>query len=879
MPPATDKQHSELYEADLSEASQYEQSPTADITDYDHTTPTNSTAFSFPTLSPDGSLEDLRQSPRRFPPTPLAALSSLGAARRMAEAKDISESTSSFADSQYDMVDDLSEISSEDHDTASLGSTDHIDDDIATDEEESFGERAPQLEADQGLELDAQHDEEDDELVQSLTESEADVDQGVDGQSQSESFDEEDHTAESFLSEDLETPRQSTVPRFLRSTRRPIPILTVDESSADSPLRILLVADRDISEVEKDRVCAKITTALAGSSDTSECRITTLPLTPTGISPSSAITYHHGKVQVEFLHCIAAEDITKSVGNQAYTLHLLDADGEHSSVYRVGGGSKLDLQKPSLVVIDSKDDSEWLPTARSALSTLNVPILEADGVDPKNGSTGFDELLTMDYGALRVQLQDLLYQAILTDEAAIKSEMTTSPAPSSKAPVAKALVAKAPVAKAPVASAQLARFLLLIFMSLLVLSVPLFQVFSAFTSNAVTEHAYRKEALSLALSRLSNSTEATKTFSMDHILPNPTATATDMFGRVLYSKPSQVHYAPLQPNHIIVSIPKESGYWMSRTIRSVRAHKGTRDIAFNQTRIIDGVYDVAIDPSEAYGMVDIDGVMANPVSAFTVQHNFGNRLLQRQTYEKVGSGITNTITKDLVLASGTARSFSERLQTELIAGAVATKNVTTQIAVQMTRDLQVFVKAAASVAIKGHRALNQTVHAAGKELAIMSNEVVTFGRSVRKSISASKKTAQALVPTKKIVTSPLKLSHERAVGFRQKLFGGKKEVNSTSSSMTKELSTRMQDFVKVITPAKEWMKKSLPTNATKAGPSQLSKNATIAKKSCPCAKKAGMKKGSTNATCTKKSCKCRATHKETVKVKGGKVGKATKKAV
>ncbi|KAK5731410.1 hypothetical protein LTR15_001350 [Elasticomyces elasticus] len=826
MPPATDKQHSELYEADLSEASQYEQSPTADITYYDHTTPTNSTAFSFPTLSPDGSLEDLRQSHRRFPPTPPAALSSLGAARRMAEAKDMSESTSSFADSQYDMVDDLSEISSEDHDTASLGSTDHIDDDIATDEEESFGERAAHLEADQGLELDAQHDE-----------------------------DEEGHTVESFLSEDLETPRQSTVPRFLKGTRRAIPRLTVDGSSADSPLRILLVADRGLSEVEKDCVCAKITTALAGSSDTSECRITTLPLTPTGISPSSAITYHH--------------DITKSVGNQAYTIHLLDADGEHSSVYRVGGGSKLDLQKPSLVVIDSKDTSEWLPTARSALSTINVPILEADGVDANNGGTAFDELLTMGYGALRVQLQDLLHQAIPTDEAAITSELTTG------LPV----FSKAPVAKAPVASAQLARFLLLIFMSLLALSVPLFQVFSAFTSNAVTEHAYRKEALSVALSRLSNSTEATKTFSMDHILPTPTATATDMFGRVLYSKPSQVHYAPLQPNHIIVSIPKESGYWMSRTIRSVRTHKGTRDIAFNQTRIIDGVYDVAIDPTEAYGMVDIDGVMANPVSAFTVQHNFGNRLLQRQTYEKVGTGITNTITKDLFLASGTARSFSERLQTELIAGAVATKNVTTQIAVQMTRDLQVFVNAAASVAIKGHRALNQTVHAAGKELAIMSNEVVTFGRSVRKSITASKKTAQALVPTKKIVTSPLKLSHERAVGFRQKLFGGKKEVNNTSSSMTKELSTRMQDFVKVIAPAKEWMKKSLPTNATKAGPLQLSKNATIAKKSCPCAKKAGTKKGSSNTTCTKKSCKCRAAHKETVKVKGGKIGKTTKKAV
>ncbi|KAK5698617.1 hypothetical protein LTR97_006263 [Elasticomyces elasticus] len=873
MPPATDKQHSELYEADLSEASQYEQSPTADANDYDHITPTLSTAFSFPTLSPDGSLEDLRQSPRRFPPTPPAALSSLGAARRMAETKNMSESTSSFADSQYDMVDDLSEISSEDHDTASLGSTDHIDDDIATDEEESFAERAAQLEADQGLELDAQHDEDEDELVRSLTESEADVDQAVDGQSQSESFDEEGHTVESFLSEDLETPRQSTVPRFLKGTRRATPRLTVDGSSADSPLRILLVADRGLPEVEKDRVCAKITTALAGSTDTSECRITTLPLTPTGISPSSAITYHHGKIQVEFLHCVAAEDITKSVGNQAYTIHLLDADGEYSSVYRVGGGgAKLDLQKPSLVVIDGKDDSEWLQTARSALSTLSVPILEADGVDAKNGGTGYDELLIMDYGALRVELQDLLHQAIPTDAAAIKSELTASAAPSSKAPMA-----KAPVAKAPVASAQLARFLLLIFMSLLVLSVPLFQVFSAFTSNAVTEHAYRKEALSLALSRLSNSTEATKTFSMDHILPTPTATATDMFGRVLYSKPSQVHYAPLQPNHIIVSIPKESGYWMSCTIRSVRAHKGTRDIAFNQTRIIDGVYDIAIDPSEAYGMVDIDGVMANPVSAFTVQHNFGNRLLQRQTYEKVGTGITNTITKDLVLASGTARSFSERLQTELIAGAVATKNVTTQIAIQMTRDLQVFVNAAASVAIKGHRALNQTVHAAGKELAIMSNEVVTFGRSVRKSISASKKTAQALVPTKKIVTSPLKLSHERAVGFRQKLFGGKKTVSNTPPSMTKELSTRMQDFVKVIAPAKEWMKKSLPTNATKAGPSQLSKNATIAKKSCPCAKKAGMKKGSTNTTCTKKSCKCRATHKETVK--GGKVGKATKKAV
>ncbi|KAK0248847.1 hypothetical protein LTR91_002200 [Friedmanniomyces endolithicus] len=601
--PTDQVQQSKQTEADLTEALPSQPSP-----------------FAFPTLSPDGSVEDLSKSPSRPYPTPPAALSSLGSSSITAMAeRNLAISPPPFSDSQYDMIDDLSEISSDDHETASLAS----DDGIVT-PEEGFDE------------ADAQPDEEG-ELVESMKEAGA-APEIKSGEAfyQSSSFEAvetENDTLNSYLQDDLKTPTQSTMHSPAQSYRRP-------------------AANEDkTGQVSVDHEAPRMSAAL----------------------------------------------------------------------------------KPY----------KWVTSA--SISRWRLPFL-----------------------------------------------------------ILKSIIAVALVSQLPI-----------------------------FTRNPIVEHAFRKHALCSAIQQLTNFTESTGSFSIDHLLPLPTATSTDVFGRTQYSSLDEVHYAPLQPNHLIVSIPR-SGTILSRKIQSVRVHKAIRDIAYNQTRIIDGVYDIAFDPTEAHGIVEMEGFMVHPKSAFTIQHNFGNRLLQRQTYEKARTDISKSVTKDIALASDTARTLGEKLQMELLAGAAATKNVTTQLAVQMTRDLQIFVNAAASMVVKVDQALNKTAYAVGKDLAVVSKDIVAFGKSIRKSVNATKQTALALIPTKKTVTSPLKLSHERAAGFRQKLLR-KKRVDSPAA-ITKDISTRMQDFVKSFGASKKW--KMMKTRST------LKSLSTVPGKGVTTPKKTGGKKGS-----------------------------------
>ncbi|KAK3070753.1 hypothetical protein LTR53_009897 [Teratosphaeriaceae sp. CCFEE 6253] len=760
----------------------------ASTPDFIDTIPNHLPALSFPTLSPDGSVDDINSLPTRDKPLASPAVrSSRGTdhKRDMAQLSAMTDSVSSFADSQYDMVDDLSEISSEDHDTASLASTEHAE--SIEGDEISDGVEAQAA---------AEKTQQDDTLVDSLAESENEHDdESVNS--------EEDH---SYLSEDLETPRQSTIPKLferLRKTRletRASPITGIHQVTSLRPLRVLLIAERGISELEKHRLCAKLASSTASNGSGSlRCRVTTLPLTPTGISPSSAIQ-----------HCIGTEikdepqdpEGVLSRSRTYIALHLLDADLEHSSVYRIGKGLKPELERPDMAVIYNTavgQHKSWITTARSAMEMLSVPTLAVDSYDlgSFHGSDyhalDISVLLNMDRADLHQLIDDVLQHRPIRRR---RLPFVTLPSMPQRGWTSR----EAWKARKWSASASLSSMMLLLMgmAMLLQLCLPLFG------QDPMAEHASRREALSSAVHDITNASEATKSFNYDHILPQPVATATDIFGRVLYSTSSEVRYAPLAPNHIIVAVPREPSSFFGRKIQATRARKGSREIACTHTRIIDGIFDIAIDPVEAYGTVDVEGAITHPKSAFSIQHNFGNRLLQRQTYAQARTDISRSVTKDIALASDTAKTLGERLHMELLAGAVATKNVTTQIAVQMTRDLQVFAHVAASVAGKVPRVLNSTAHVVVKDLILVQHEVAKLGRTLQRSYNATKQTALALVPTKKTVTSPLKLSRKRAVGFRQKLFGGK-DANSTCTS--KALSAhRLHEIVKSLTPAHHFAK-------------------------------------------------------------------------
>ena len=82
------------------------------------------------------------------------------------------------------------------------------------------------------------------------------------------------------------------------------------------------------------------------------------------------------------------------------------------------------------------------------------------------------------------------------------------------------------------------------------------------------------------------------------------------------------------------------------------------------------------------------------------------------------------------------------------------------------RDLAIIVNAAASVAGKVPRAGNSAAHEVAKDLMLVHNEVAKFGKMLQRSYNATKQTALALVPTKQIVATPLKLSREPRTGSR-----------------------------------------------------------------------------------------------------------------
>ncbi|KAK5122075.1 hypothetical protein LTR85_004321 [Meristemomyces frigidus] len=734
-------------------------------------------SFDFPTLSPDGSVDDISTPPPAF---------------RMADNDNMSDSTASLAEG-YDMMDDVS--SNDERETASLAST-----------ERDIGDDGAMTPEDAGSDAEEEH-EEITELPDVASRIMSDTFGSFEDQAeraQEHQSDEENVIMDSLLTdEDLETPRQSTLatsawPR--PSPRRPIvkPLSTPANTESETAFRVLLVCDRTVPEAEKYAICTKITSSLAGSFNTSGCQTIKLPATPSGISLSSATIFRDGEVQLTAQQCICAHAKEGSIDNpEKYALHVIDSDGEFSSVYTIGGRVKPDMDVPQLAIIYSahlEERAEWLNVAASAMHTLSVPVLALTAEDGSPPVTGADrsllaeEFFDMDNHVLSVQLDDLTKRQSSQNS----TDMTPTAKKSKQTQPAKV---KQRTAWAGGISSVLSG--LILFFLLLAVSVPM----GLWSTDPLVETAIRREALATALQKMGNATDVSKTYNLDHLVPQPTPTSINFFGQTLYDMPYASYYQGGSPNHIVVSLTKKPSKIFWPVPKSVRVSKGGREIAFNQTKLIEGIHDVSINAAEAYGLVDVNMLTKSPNMNFTMQYNFGSRILQRQTYENAGTDVTKSINKDLIVARKAAKSLSEMVRLEIAAGAAATKNVTSQLAVQMTRDLQVFTNTAASVFGKIGQAGNKTASAIRKDVMLMQEDLAALSKSIRNSISSTRQAAKDRVPTKKTVISPLKRASDRAAGFRQKLFGREKDANSTSA--TKELSTYFQDFLKPGTTAKK----------------------------------------------------------------------------
>ncbi|KAI6861656.1 hypothetical protein KC338_g6523 [Hortaea werneckii] len=765
----------DLCDAPQCNASPTQQSPSTKTDDGDPIT--HPAAFSFPTLSPDGSIDDISSAP----PLSRSVMADDGFS-------DTSSQADGYADSQYDFVEDASDLSA--GDTASVVSTEHVpsDDGLETQEDTRSVE-----EGDWGIqaEQDVVEDIDEDKVVLSPFRGHAGRPLGSTNNPATFN-DDGNELMDSYLSDDLTTPRQSTMQgeTFSSSSHETVKPATPSSSAKaksnqfSERWRVLFIADRGLPEVEMHTICAKITSSISGSDSSSGCRILKLPATPAGIVPSSATIFSEGNTEMHVQRCVKVDAKDEEEhGGPEYALHILDSDQEYSTIYKVGGsafGKKLDFDVPSLAIVyisASVERAQWIGLAQKAMKSLGVPTLtiRADNVNPLCLGTLCDydaEDLLQEKGS---DLRQILQNVLECKHEAKKVLLGCPPAKRIKKPIKN----KKKPNLAEVIFTKWVAMASLSWLFILTIGIFLANPTSVSGLDPISQQAVRREALEAVLVQLTGNAEATKTFNLDRLLPTPTPSATNVFGSVIYEVPEESYYQGVAPNHIVVSLRKAPETWCSPYAKSVRVSKSGNDIRFNETRLIDGVYYITIDPSEAFGNVDIKMVTGCPVREINMRHNFGHRMLQRETYQKATTDLGKTMSKDLITARQAALSFHEKLKVELAAGASATMNITKQLAVYASRDLQVFSTQASSLFDKFSRKGNTTIQKVRTDLTSCQKELLKFRNSLKTQI-----------PTPKQALAPLKLARERAAAFKQKLDEriARKRANNPNKAAGKSLS-------------------------------------------------------------------------------------------
>ncbi|KAF2161292.1 hypothetical protein M409DRAFT_59290 [Zasmidium cellare ATCC 36951] len=760
--------------------------------------------LNFPTLDVDGSVSYITaHQTRRYPPTPPAALSSLGAKSKMDRAETASESEGSFADSQYDMLDDMSEISTDDHETASITSNNGDDGQLTPDDagseadpEESLisFEDETQLPTPPSTEASYVNLPTQAEDVPSLRSLSSNLRQKQKA---------ENDLIDSYMSEDMETPRQSTMPSaqpsswyrskgkevFDRPSNTQSP--TIQEDGTE-PRNILFVSEHDVPQFEMDKICIKIDTSMMSTDEVSASskRVIRLPAPPSGIGlPSATAVYGRDRISATLQHCVGAE--VRSPGS--YKLRVMDFDGQHSSFYTIGQDAKIDLRKPNVAVfyvVNSEPEgrySTWLDNAFDAIKTLNVPIVAILGSNLN--ATAKQSWFERSRGSKRqtqlyLGLMDFLHSDITSiskAEKRLSKRDIFSKTPGSK---------KADLKERRAADVSWFKLLSMF----LVAVVPyLLMPFIRSSSAPVLDTAIRREGLSVALEKISPSIAA-GAVNIDHLLPEPDSACVSRGGFFGDARNGpicnqQPRHQGLTPNHILVSLPT-----IPRDLLTSVSKSGGREIAFNQTMLIDGVWDVTIDPEEAYGTVNVNMRTHKPSTNVTASHNFGSRMLQRKTYEKASTDVGKAVGKDVAVMRDAAQSLQSKLSTEVGAGMSATKNMTTQLALYMARDLQVIGNKAVSLFGQLAEASNQTAAAFSKDFILVQRDLVKFTKDLSTKVKSKVESAKS--SSKALIRSPLVLSRDRLLELK-KAFANRKKVKSGSDASPcrrRSLKDHMKSF-------------------------------------------------------------------------------------
>lgn len=233
---------------------------------------------------------------------------------------------------------------------------------------------------------------------------------------------------------------------------------------------------------------------------------------------------------------------------------------------------------------------------------------------------------------------------------------------------------------------------------------------------------------------------------------------------------------------MVVSVFDDTGRPCSGFVDAKVTRQPDRDIDFNITTLINGVYGVSLPVDELYGVFHINVVLAKPATDVLLKHDFGNRMWQRQIYEKAGKDLTKIINKDVTVAREVAKSFTDKLSLELAASAAATQNVTNQLAVRMTRDVQLFANTALGLLDKVASRSASAAQEMSKDMIEVHRDLIKRTDDVKKSLSTTANSIKDLIlPSKETFASRLSTSRKRALSLKERVAGLKKADKPASA--------------------------------------------------------------------------------------------------
>jgi len=634
----------------------------------------------------------------------------------MADYDDFSETS---LDSNYDMIDDISEISNDDHDTVSLVSNDYEEDGQLTPDESIVDLRDARVEA-SAVPTEEQETSADDLL-------------------------------ESYMSQELETPRQSTF-QSVNSTKP-----SSGRNEFAGTYRLLFLSEQ-FEFADFLRIVTEIASCLLPVDQAGVAAV------PYSLSSNDCISLRKGDVHLIIDHRLLS--------------------------------SKEDYPKPTadLAVIWSSPQGVEEQVAidiRRRLYNAKVPIVGIVRTDTTEERATFKQALFRPTGE---DFRATVRKLIKPEQSSGKSMFDT-------------LWDSSSLSRLYQSSHGLRwhnswlRILCAIGLALLIKSTNVLDIIDGQPANSFAAVNMRREALTMALINRSSSLGVETVVNMDHLLPYPHRLVSTAYPI------TNARFQGLPPNLILISLPqtaRKSHFWWSAsqypTIVASSVGRSGKFVEFNRTELVDGVHEISIPVEEAHGVVTVNMTTDAPRYYVIAEHNFGRRVLGRKTYEKASTELMKTVNKDIILARKNARSLRSKIGLELSAGATATKNVTSELAVYIARDLQVLASTAVSVFVKAVTAGNSTATALKKELIVLQRDLIVIQsdlakltRDVQTSVISKAKSAKALIPTMETFGKPLVRSKKQAKKFSDVI--SKRYMKDTNGiSPLYGLHLRLQDL-------------------------------------------------------------------------------------